>query len=306
MSALVPDAADEGTHEHDEDLLWSESHYLDAVSSDGGTGVYVRHGRLPNQVRSHVMLAVVRPGVGPVILADDRAPLPELRGRDVGLSADAYDLDLTCADPLRHVRVVGRGRATAHDHPADALSGAHGHPVDIDLDLAWTTDAVPFRWRITTRYEIPCRVTGQVTVDGQRIDVDWVGQRDHSWGQRDWWAFDWCWLAVHLEDGSRWHSAAIAGIPTAGTGYLQRVGHVVELNSVDAIAEPTPDGLFGPTTVRMGPIGRTLHLRPVAFAPVRMASDAGKVSYFPRATCQVTTDDGRHGIGWMEWNRVQN
>jgi hypothetical protein len=32
----------------------------------------------------------------------------------------------------------------------------------------------------------------------------------------------------------------------------------------------------------------------------------GRVSHFPRAWAVVTTDDGRSGVGWVEWNRNQS
>ena len=35
--------------------------------------------------------------------------------------------------------------------------------------------------------------------------VSGQGQRDHSWGVRDWWAFGWCWAAARLDDGTRVH-----------------------------------------------------------------------------------------------------
>jgi hypothetical protein len=87
--SIIVEAADEHVHEHgsDTDPLWSESHYLDAVSPDAATGVYLRLGRLPNQGRSHVMIAIVRPRAGPVILAVPDAPLPEVRGADLTVAA---------------------------------------------------------------------------------------------------------------------------------------------------------------------------------------------------------------------------
>ena len=209
---LVPSAADEGTHQADADILWSESHYLDAVAPDAGTGVYVRLGRLPNQGRSHVMLAVVRPGAGPVVLADPEAPLPAIDGADHLLVAGAYRLSLAWDVPLRQLRVTARGAAARYTAPADAFGAASsqagpGQPAAVELDLTWRTEGTPFRWRSQTRYEIPCRVRGQVTVDGERTDVDWVGQRDHSWGGRDWWSVDWNWLAVHLDDAPSRHQS---------------------------------------------------------------------------------------------------
>jgi hypothetical protein len=306
-AALVPAETDEGPHEADAGLLWSESHYLDAVAPDAGTGCYVRLGRLPNQGRSHVMLAVARPGAGPVVLADPDAPLPAVDGTGQVVAAGAYRLELAWDAPLRQVRVTARGTAAGYAEPADVLGAASsrlapGRPVAVELDLAWRTEGTPFRWRSQTRYEIPCHVTGQVTVDGERIDVDWAGQRDHSWGARDWWAVEWSWMAAHLDDGSRWHAASVPAYPPASTGYFQRDGAVTEIASVSSAAAFTPEGLFGTTTVRIEPGGHLLSLSPVAFAPVRMDSPDGRVSLFPRATCRVTTDDGRHGVGWVEWN----
>ena len=33
------------------------------------------------------------------------------------------------------------------------------------MDLVWATDGTPYKYRLTTRYEIPCTVSGTVTVD---------------------------------------------------------------------------------------------------------------------------------------------
>jgi hypothetical protein len=307
VDPIVVQVEDEHVHDHgaDADPLWSESHYMDAVSPDGESGVYVRHGRLPVQGRSHIMLAIVRQGAGPVLIGDGDAPLPAVRGADLLVTAGDYDVGLELESPVRRMRVTARGTATAYDEPAGPLHQAPGRKVPFELDLTWTTDGVPYRWRATTRYELPCRVTGQVVADGERTAIDWVGQRDHSWGPRDWWAFQWCWMAVHLDDGSRWHSAAITAVPGTGMGCFSRDGQVTEIASITASATHTARGLFGDTTEEVQPGGHRLVLSPVSFAPVRMEAADGRVSFFSRATCRVTASDGRHGVGWMEWNIPQ-
>jgi hypothetical protein len=309
---MVVQVADEHVHDQggDADPLWSESHYMDTVSPDAGTGVYARLGRLPNQERSHVMLAIVRPASGPVILAAPDAPLPSAHGADLAVAGSDFTLALTLEAPVRRMRVTASGTATAYDAPADALrqaasSEAPGRKVGFELDLTWTTDGTPYRWGRTTRYEIPCHVTGHVDVDGDRIDIDWAGQRDHSWGPRDWWALGWCWMAVHLDDGSRWHSAATPAFPGIGMGCFSRDGEVTEIASITASADITPEFLFGDTTENVEPGGHQLLLSPVSFAPVRLEAPDGRVSFFPRATCRVTASDGRRGIGWLEWNIPQ-
>ena len=120
--------------------------------------------------------------------------------------------------------------ATAVAEPADVYTkGEHeaGPGVDLDLDLTWTTDGSAYHYELTTRYEIPCTVAGTVTIDGATITVQGQGQRDHSWGVRDWWAFGWCWCSMRLDDGTRVHLADIRmpGMPVF-FGYIQTPGTV--------------------------------------------------------------------------------
>ncbi len=77
--------------------------------------------------------------------------------------------------------------------------------------------------RASTRYEVPCRVHGEVLVGQERIELDGHGQRDHSWGVRDWWSDGWSWTAGRLDDGTRFHGVDVdlAGDPLYGTGYTQ-------------------------------------------------------------------------------------
>jgi hypothetical protein len=53
-------------------------------------------------------------------------------------------------------------------------------------------------------------------------------------------------------------------------------------------------------TQRIG--GLHFNTEPVAHAPVLLVADDGRESRFPRAMCRFTTDDGRTGTGWTEYN----
>ena len=115
------------------------------------------------------------------------------------------------------------------------------------MDLVWTTAGTPYQYRITPRYEIPCTVSGTVTVDGRdvrRCDAV-AGQRDHSWGVRDWWSMDWVWSALHLDDGTHLHGVdiRIPGAPPIGIGYLQHAGPAARSN-----CRPSPRGKRSATT----------------------------------------------------------
>ncbi|PQP44567.1 hypothetical protein, partial [Mycolicibacterium austroafricanum] len=53
-----------------------------------------------------------------------------------------------------------------------------------------------------------------------------------------------------------------------------------------------------------GDITATIDVR--GHAPVLLTSPDGRHSRFPRAWGEVTTADGRTGVGWIEWNRSQD
>ena len=53
----------------------------------------------------------------------------------------------------------------------------------------------------------------------------------------------------------------------------------------------------------IGPDGEVLATTSDAEPFVTVEVVDGRISHFPRAWATVTTDDGRRGIGWLEWNR---
>ena len=139
----------------------------------------------------------------------------------------AIDFTHSADEPLRTYRMALRGQGQSYQDPAGLLRAEPGTPAEVEIDLEWTTDGTPYQYRIATRYEIPCTVTGSVTIDGRRYTLDSVpGQRDHSWGVRDWWSMDWLWSALHLDDGTHLHAVdiKIPGVPPVGIGYIQDRG----------------------------------------------------------------------------------
>ena len=152
-------------------------------------------------------------------------------------------------------------------------------------------------------------MSGSIRFGDRRYDLSAVpGQRDHSWGARDWWGMDWVWSALHLDDGSHLHGIdlRIPGIPPVGIGYLQPPGEpLVELDTVTAEATFDHDDLPLSTSLSLEPGGVEASIAVRGHAPVRLVAPDGRVSLFARAWATVTTVDGRTGIGWLEWNRNQ-
>lgn len=294
VEALSPAAEDEDAHAPTDEPLWNESWYFDFADLGQGVGGWIRLGLYPNEETTWTNGLLCGPDLPTFALVDFDG-------------TGAIDLTLTATEPLRAYRVTMRGQAQAYDDPAALLRNEPGRTVDMTMDLVWTTAGTPYQYRITPRYEIPCTVTGTVTVDGREISVhDVAGQRDHSWGVRDWWAMDWVWSALHLDDGTHLHGVdiRIPGAPPIGIGYLQQPGQpLVELQTVTARETFGDNGLPLATALDYGNLTVTIDVQ--GHAPVLLTAPDGRISHFPRAWATVTTDDGRTGVGWVEWNRNQ-
>jgi hypothetical protein len=117
---------------------------------------------------------------------------------------------------------------------------------------------------------------------------------------------DWVWSALALDDGTRVHGVAlrIPDMPALGVGYVQVPGaDVLELDAVDASEEIAADGLIEHGRIAVaGGVGE-LTITPLAFGPLRLVAEDGRVALFPRAMVRAESEDGRTGVGWVEWNR---
>lgn len=304
--APQPDPADEAAHSPGDDPLWNESWYWDFVDEEQGIGGWIRLGLIPNQNVAWINALVCGPDLATVALLDFHAPLP---ANPSAVHGAGVELRHGATVPLQEYRVEVQGAARSHDDPAGLLDEAPGEPADLAMDLTWSTSGTPYAYRITTRYEIPCTVTGTITIDGRTFTVNAVpGQRDHSHGVRDWWSMDWVWSALHLHDGTHLHGVdlRIGDLPPVSVGYLQAPdGTLVETTSVITEATLAEDGLPVATTLRFQPGGLEATIEVKGNAPVRLVSPDGRVSFFPRAWATVRTGDGRGGVGWLEWNRNQ-
>jgi len=306
MTDLHPhavDPSDEGRHQPSGEPLWNESHYLDFVARDGSVAGYARIGLYPNLGVTWWTTMVV--GAGRPLVASVAYDLPVAPMPGLAVDADGYTFGGVVGLPLDSFVLGAKVPAVVLDDPADVYRGAPGRPTTLGLDLTWSTDGIPYHYDITTRYEVPCLVGGTLTVGGETVVVEGHGQRDHSWGVRDWWAFSWCWFAGRLEDGTRFHGADIR-IPGQRVpfGYVQHPdGEVATVSGLDVTEELGSEGLPTSARARIDPIGLELSIRPVGFGPLVLTATDGRVSRFPRAVAEFTATDGRTGTGWIEWNQ---
>jgi hypothetical protein len=304
---LKPRPEDEAPHAPGAERLWSESWYFDAISADGRAGAYVRIGSYPNLGVGWYTAYVCGPDLPSVAIVDFSSPLPA--GADLVTDTDALHAEHRCQAPLERFEVVLDAIGEAYRDAGAALRGERGSPLPVALRLSFATAGTPYAYRLTTRYEIPCLVAGTIRLGDAEIELEAAtGQRDHSWGTRDWWSMDWVWSAGALEDGTRLHAVQLrlANAPTIGVGYVQDAsGEVLELERVAASEDLGEDGLITGARLSLAPPGLDVEIEPLAFGPLRLLSSDGRVSHFPRAMCRIRCADGRRGLAWVEWNLNQ-
>lgn len=298
--------ADELPHEPGEERLWGESWYFDFANREGTLGGYVRLGLYPNLGVAWYWACLVGEGRPLVTVIDHEVPLPTAPSLEV--RAEGLWADHTVETPFEHMTLGCEAFAVAVDDPKEVYGGLRGERVPFGLDLEWETDgAGVYPWPATTRYEVSCTVHGEILVGDETIAFDGVGQRDHSWGVRDWWTVGWVWTAGWMDDGTRFHTTRvrIPGLEEFAPGYTMAPGGPVQqIDVCTAEEELDPDGF--PTSARLRCGELDLAVEPVAFSPVNLVDDDGtgpKVARFPRALCRFESRDGRRGVGWTEWNQ---
>ncbi|MEU8245314.1 hypothetical protein [Nonomuraea sp. NPDC048916] len=268
---------DERPHEPGPELLWNESYYLDFVSEDGGLGGYVRFGLYPNWGRAWFWACLVGGDRRPVLIADHDARLPS--GGDPAVTGDGYTAAQRTLEPMRTARLT-----LASD--------------DLHLDLEWRTAGGVYGYALTPRYEIPCQVTG--TIDGEPFAGH--GERDHSWGVRDWWSVSWLWSSGRLADGTFLHGMqANVGVALPWPAFTVPPGgeveHVENFSAAGEFADDRPSG------ARLGFPGLGTTVEPLAGASLELISPDGAPARFSRSMCRFVADDGRVGHGWTEWHQ---
>jgi hypothetical protein len=255
-------------HRAGKERLWGESWYFDFASMDGSAGGFVRVGDYPN-IGRRWLWAYVTIGSRAVGCALDH-PLSTRRDAPWQAADPSLWLRIESADDCWYITAAGDG---------------------FGMDLTWREQAPAYEYGRGSRLEQPGWAIGDVSIGGTSHPVDGPGQRDHSWGIRDWWRFGWTWCAGWLSDGTRFQATLLdARGRVAPDGYLMTPG-----GPATPVAAVTANG----DTVRMD--DTLLEFTDIAHVTIDLPSSGGGASQLRRAMTRVCAG-ATEGIGWRERN----
>lgn len=165
---------------------WSESYLVQAYSPSTGVGIFAHTNRchFDPSLWSEVF-AIYLPG--------DRFVVAKGFGYGTAASEVGGSLSLGVEQPFGRVTTGYRGAGQPISGPVlragGAPSGQH-----VGVELALVHDALGPAFAVGdvrpgafghTHYEQHMRARGQLICDGERIEFDGTGLRDHTWGPRD-------------------------------------------------------------------------------------------------------------------------
>lgn len=240
ISVFRGDAAAKGlesNHQPTENLFWQESWYFNF--SDPQTGIWglSRIGYSPSKGVADGLLLAFIDGKPEVLYAPMARPLNTAKVViDSPKLIKTNNLEYHCNETLGRWRITAKTSRLDFDVTFDAETPAHVFPA---MDAKQASAA-------SDHYEQSGCVTGKLKLGSIERAINGRGQRDHSWGPRDWSGVgEWIWLSGQFESGwcMNWWSVGEGGTVTGFVGYKDKtvpaVGGSVTWIGDDSGVKPT-------------------------------------------------------------------
>lgn len=328
------DDRDEFFHLPGDDEYWSESHYLDAVGED--VQVEARLGWYPNRNVANVF-AYVLTDEATYAIRDEAIDPAAVHGTTVDAPALRFELEPVTVGREWRVRIDGAARRC--DSPGAVLAG-DGERVHLDCEFVARARHEPFLYSEGAvwpggpdedRYEVATRVEGEVTIGGggtgeseatgRTLTIEGPGERDHSWGTRDWTAAEWLWISGGFDDGAAYNhlsawlpgDAPPAAEPVVTNGFWFDGETVHPITDAAVSADPTFSARTATAWAEDGEApaidlslawaagSATVAVEPLATTPVDWEDpDSGGRALLNRSPARQTRDDDVAGRGFLE------
>ena len=294
---------------------WNESYFFDWIDRSGEPAGHLRVGWHPNQDRWWLWFMLWN-GSEWAVVEQPRLPLSSLRIPDLVYEGWGLSFSYEVGEPLRSGRLrcsgfarVVSGRRSGFVLPASvdldvaAVGAAHsGGPSEVPGHSAGGYEA--------NRFEQPITVTGTGRLGDDSFALDGRGERDHSWGPRDW-NLEWLFVVLHGDYlRMQWARAEVPGVGIFTVGYLHRRDSVAITEVEDDIAFDDDDvlhpaaGTFRATAEDGTVVSGRLASVTGTEVDITHAFTPPRPTVYRRALVRFTPDDGSPPTtGWLESNR---
>jgi len=292
MSNMVT-VADDYFHVAENDLDWRESYYFNFVSHDHRTAGFTTIGVLPNRKKAEFVLFLICEGKPITYFREIELPASD---QPPGLMSDNA-LTYTLLEPMQRWKVDFSGEK-------------------LELRITWVS-RFPFydfgrgsgtSWK--GHFEQSGVIKGEAVLpNDRRIRIEGYGQRDKSWGPRNWHIEKWFAFHAQFEAyaiGLR-RDTANGAVHVSG-GISSNNGQIpasqVEFEMIyDSGDERNPSGAV--TTIKYAN-GDSINLRsrlvsPGSFVKFRREFPSGSTELFEGMAIHECSDTGEKGTGLIEF-----
>lgn len=233
----------EANHRPTDNPFWQESWYFNFSDLASGVWGLSRIGYRPARNTADGLLMAVVDGKPEVLYAPvgrrlDSSKVTIDSPRVVKTNALLYQ----CDEALSRWRIQAKTARLDFDVAFTAETPAHVFP---SMDARQASAA-------SDHYEQSGRVTGRLRIGGIERTLDGRGQRDHSWGPRDWSGVgEWIWLSGQFASGwcMNWWSVG-EGAGSTITGFVGYPDRTVPANGGSVTWQGDPTGRY-PTGARV-------------------------------------------------------
>ena len=317
MTRETPDPQDEFWHEPLNDSpLWRESYYFDFYDEDADLAYFSSIGNRVNKGNMGSVAALVWEGTT-YVRKDYSHPTVNEAIQVDGLLYEAVTPNEEWR--VRHLGQINEFEpgSNALELPADEYPFRDKplHTLDMDLHYEGIHDPVYYdpegeaREIFSSMYhghsDQALRVTGSVRIGDETVEIDCYGERDHSWGIRDWRDPDtWQWTTAVFDDDTAvnfWEVRKPEG--TAVEGYLHLDGRSELVADIEVTTQYREDGYTQDTfdVTVTDHEGRSLDVsaETLTVVPVNFSYD-DEVTTVRRTPTRYEAN-GKTGHGWTEY-----
>jgi len=285
--------ADEYAHEPSGRSNWRESYYFNWVDLDTGISGFSTIGLLPNASKREFVFALFYDGAREVYYTEPEGTVP----KDFHGALSDGVLSYEVIEPLKEWRIIYNGK-------------------QLTIDIQWVGrfPAYDFGQGSGTswagHFEQSGAVKGKIEFsDGKSVEFLGFGERDKSWGSRDWHIESWYALHAQFDKmsiGLRLDTVDGELHPSGGISTAD--GHVpVTRVDLDTLFQDKKPGFpIGSITKIYGEDGRCYTLKssmisPTSFVRFEREFDTGTTELFEEMAVHHCDELDAQGTGLIEW-----